>query len=166
MNCEEAKRHWHERFDGALPDDGFEEHVRRCDACRRYVTEMGLITQSLDELRRDTEAIVSRVRDDADTWRIRRASVRTGWLRAAGGIAAMIAVTIAAWAYLSPTTRPLQSDTPVAKINDSSPTPLGITLRGQSARRFLAVAEATGDANVQLFHLYPVLASAEPATSR
>lgn len=165
MNCDETRRHWHERLDGAHRDAGLEEHLRGCATCRRYVSEMNSIAESLEGLRRDTEAIVSTATHVAAPWPPGRTLIQTTWFRRASGIAAAIAVAIAAWAYLRSATPPRIPTGPMTHVDDADATPLGITLRGQSARQFLAVADATSDANVQVFHLYPVLAGAEPATS-
>ena len=60
MNCEEARARWHERLDGGGEDAGLEEHLESCASCREYAGQMDRLAGVLDELKVETESVVSR----------------------------------------------------------------------------------------------------------
>lgn len=152
MNCNETHTRWHQRLDENGSDPQLDEHLRACEACRRYDIEMGLVTQSLDQLRQDTEAIGSRGSPATKV-----SVIRGRWpmaIRSLGAVAAAVAIIVTGAVFFphgqdrSPGN---VGSVPVAEVH------LGLSLRGKSATKFMVVAKATSDPNVQVFRLYPRL---------
>ncbi len=189
MNCEQARQAWHRRWDddvvegGAdgLPasvgrvDPAVDEHLRSCQQCRAYHAQMDAIAGALDELREESESIVSR-RHGAEAPARRRSW--SSVLRPLTRIAAVLALVVTAGLYFSseragnglPDIGALVGNMNVADENDvfvSAVSPAKdvteITLQGESAKRYLAVATPTSQPGVRLFWLYPTVG--EPSTS-
>lgn len=158
MNCNEAHERWHQRFDENGTDPQLDDHLQACESCRRYDDEMDLITQALGQLHQDTEAIGSPV---APATRAR--VIRGRWpmaIRSLGAVAAAVAIIVTGSVFYSPnqvSLPPIVRSDPVAKIH------LGLSLRGKSATKFMVVAEATSDPNVQVYRLYPRLTTSTEA---
>lgn len=170
MNCDEARQRWHDRFDEDRDDPALDSHLASCEACRCYAGQMGRIADVLDELRDQTESVVLRQEGGAPDQG--EAHGRRSWrvfLRPAMGIAAAIAVAIGASLFyvtdregitVDPVGPPMEDQPRVDATQLSSASPrLGISLRGESAQRLMAVAQPVSQDNVQVFWLYPTLAS-------
>ena len=175
MNCDEARQRWNNRLDEDRPDPALDRHLASCGACRLYGEQMSRITDILGELRNETELIVSespaRLPGDA---RFRRLSPWGVFMRPATGIAAAIVLLVgASLMYVGhrPAVIPHDAGSSVVDLSHGQESPtrdsvsprLGITLRGESARRFLAVARPASQDNVQVFWLYPTSAG-KPTT--
>lgn len=171
MNCDEARQRWNDRLDENRPDPALDRHLASCGACRLYGQQMSRITDVLGVLRNETELIVSESTAglSGDT-RFRRLSHWRVFMRPATGIAAAIALLVgASLLYVSgrPEVIPSNAGSSVGDQSheqgsptmSSVPPRLGITLRGDSARRFLAVARPAAQDNVQVFWLYPTSVS-------
>lgn len=167
MNCDEARQRWNDRLDENRPDPALDRHLASCGACRLYGQQMSRITDVLGVLRNETELIVSESTAglSGDT-RFRRLSHWRVFMRPATGIAAAIALLVGASllyvggrpAVIPGNAGPSVVDHPHGQGSPTmaSVSPrLGITLRGDSARRFLAVARPAPQDNVQVFWLYP-----------
>lgn len=160
MNCEQARQRWHDSVDELREDEQLRRHLEACEACRAYASEMELIVGVLDTLRRETETIVSgtRVRHTGTA----RSSKRRLFSRMAVGLAAALAVAITGLSYYTPD-RAIEGSrvgTPldVALTPDAPEPPLGLSLRGGFADRYLVVPAPVADDNVQMFWLYPIVA--------
>jgi len=167
MNCEQARLAWHRRCDDGVADPAVDEHLRVCDDCRAYHRQMDAIEGALDELRADTESIVSR-RLDRKSQLQRRTWFST--VLPLARIAAVLAVAAAlAWYFASTRFTNQQSgtdrltnssnneDETVATIVPPPDDVTEITLQGESASRYLAVATPTSRPGVKLFWLYPTV---------
>ena len=60
MNCEQARQAWHRRHDDGVTEPSAAQHLQTCDACRSYHAQMDAIAHGLDELREESDSIVSR----------------------------------------------------------------------------------------------------------
>lgn len=160
MTCEEMRQRWHVCLDEGHDDPEVNEHLASCDECQRYVRLMSRIVGTLDELHDATESIVAR--PTYEPWSIRRRRPRIHWpvvAKRVAAIAALVAVAIGASLYfgIEPGSTRLPLETDLVSVPDRR---IGISLRGESADRFVAVAASTSQDNVQMFWLYPTLASA------
>ena len=160
MNCEEARRRWHERFDGGAEDAELEDHLESCASCRQYVEQMDRLAGVLDELRVETESVVSRPAGlSVDqrvgvSRRLRWASARR-FMRLAAAVAVLVGGGVLYYSIDRVTVPP-----PVApgKVEPLDPR-IGISLRAETAERFMAVAKPTSEPDVQLYWLYPKMKS-------
>ena len=171
MNCDEARQRWHAHLDEGRDDPALDSHLVSCEACRRYGEQLGRIVSVLDELRDETESIVAgRAGRLVDEGEIRTHGLWRAFVRPAMGIAAAVAVLVGTslfyWGDRQVVIPPRVGTASVDRSHDQdsgviSPAPprLGLSLRGESARRFLAVARPVSQDNVQVFWLYPILAS-------
>ncbi len=158
MNCEEAHARWHQRLDENGNDPQLDEHLRSCETCRRYGDEMSLITQALGELRQETEAIGSH-----GTPATRALVIRGPWpraIRSLGAVAAAVAIIVTGSVFYTPDRN---APPPGATVGPVAAVRLGLSLRGESATKFMVVTERTSDPNVQVFRLYPRLAMSTDA---
>ena len=175
MNCEEARTRWHQQLEEPQEAAELARHLAECAACQQYTAEMQRIVDVLDELRRDTESIVSRApapsaREDGGEpqwWNPR-------WVTSLTRAAAVLAILVGGGALYYASQRamwgPVDTDDTVKVVTDSTPEPceavvetpsdprLGISLRAESAKRMLAVAQPTSQPDVQMYWLYPVSA--------
>ncbi len=173
MNCEEARTLWHARFDdsgdansdhNAEPAAHFEldAHIALCESCRDYDAEMLLIVCALDELGAEAvpayDAVTPMRLVSQKSWRLL-------------GMAAMIAL-VAGGAWWVTILMPQQGAERRGKYTADgtvieSPTGprsggndrVGLSLRGKSAGEYLALRRPTPVANVQLYWLYPMVAT-------
>lgn len=167
MQCDEARRRWHARYDGGSADAGLEGHLATCTACAAYAAEVDHVCGVLDELRAASADVVSQ----RDTARIATdaARGRRAWWTAGARltrIAAMIAIVVfAAWYVRSASDE--SGVTEVTKIDapardggsipvEVSPAPSRMWLRGESAKKYEAVAVATSDPQlVDVYWIFP-----------
>jgi len=167
MNCEEYREHWHRRLDGLSHDSAADRHCTECSACRAYVAQMERLTDVLGELRRESESVGAERAAIADASVPRRRHRRSagGWFRAVR-IAASLAIVVGAVTYLSiPRASRERVDRPSPdgeSTADADPgaagqAGLGITLTGESADQYLAVAAKAENPRVQVYWLYPTL---------
>ena len=167
MKCEEARHRWHTRFDDGCEDPKLEDHLAGCDDCRCYVAHLAQITGALGELRRGTESIVS---DSGSPISLPAQRLKLWpWhvpLRRVVEIAAYIVIVVGASMYITTQRRaagPVVAPDKLVDTGADSWVPdvlegrVGLTLRGETAERFIAVARAAPQANVQVFWLYPTL---------
>lgn len=171
MNRDEARKRWHRRLDEGRDDAELDKHLEACEPSRRYDLEMNHIVGALNELRRDTESVVSRAAPTTpSTVRPIVQDRGRAWLRPVTGIAASVAMVVGVSLYFTIGRRPEAPLVGLDNLVDVSgehrspvrdvPKPqLGLSLRGDCAKRFLAVAKPTTQANVQVFWLYPTLVS-------
>jgi len=159
MNCKLARTAWNDRMDGKTIDHAaLDAHIAGCSACRQYVREMQRLTGLLDALRRDTESIASQGTAVARPpvagparWLIQ--------LRRIAAVAAVVAICGTLWIQVTADRRPVPAPPTGAGTNAAAPLesdgqePLGLTLLGESAHRFMAVAQPTVQPNVQVFRL-------------
>ena len=160
MNCDEARKRWHARLDEEHNDPLLDEHLASCGACRSYGEQMGTIVEALDDLRRDTESIVSRPAMLASGELAGPLQPRRHMLvRSITALAAALAAVIGATLYfgINGSMPALDSDRQM-RPHDDSPR-LGISLHGDSAERLLAVARPTSDPDVQVYWLYPMVSN-------
>ena len=174
MNCQQARQAWHRRWDDDVVDPSADEHFRSCQPCRAYHAQMDALAGALDELREETESMVSR-----------RGAVQTpaagrSWssmLRPLTRIAAVLALVLTAGLYFSWQQvgnepmgfSPLAGNMNVSDDSDDFVIVAStvkdvteITLQGESANRYLAVATPTSQPGVKLFWLYPTVGEQRP----
>ncbi len=152
MNCNDARKRWHLRFDDGGADRALDEHLGRCAACRAYAAQMSDLCAALERIRDETEAAPENAAHS------QAAPRQTGWIiRLAPGIAAAAMIALALLAY-RPGIAPPTKDSPVATPATEGPA-LGITLKDESKSRLIAVATATGNPDVQMYRLYPRLSA-------
>lgn len=160
MNCQDARERWHQGLDEDCRDPGLQAHLDSCDACREYSEQILAIVGALEELREDTEHIVSARSDPAR--KVHAGFGRAHWSllrRTVTGVAATITIVVGASLYLG-TQRTSTPKGPEAVV--SAPAvhaELGIALRGESAERYLAVPAKATQPDVQMYWLYPTLAT-------
>jgi len=165
MNCEEAKIRWHHRYDNGCdnPNLDLDAHIESCESCRIYDSEMRLITSAIGELAAEPlPECESKPIVQPTLWQ----SVRLA------RVAAIIALAIGATWWTLRSIPQQNSHEIVANIAGgltSEPSinqrsyddeRIGLSLRGESASKYLAMAKPTGVANVQVYWLYataPVL---------
>jgi len=171
MNCDQARQRWHDRFDEDRDDPALDSHLNSCEKCRRYAGQMSRIVDVLDELRNETESMVPRQTEGrADRSEVCRRRAWRIFLWPATGIAAAVVIAITASLFylvdrngimVNPVVPLMEIPPPRDTVERSSVSPrLGISLRGESAQRFLAVEQPVSQDNVQVFWLYPAVASA------
>ncbi len=157
MNCEDAQRRWHSRYDDGGDDPDLQAHIAACAACRVYAQEMEQIVGALDAIRVETEPIVSKnttdLADHSEPAQARRWHFPIRW---ATGIAATIALLVGASLFFETQQRP---ELKPAREHQSV---LGMSLEGASSQRYMVVARATTDPDVQIFWLYPTLTEPRP----
>jgi predicted anti-sigma-YlaC factor YlaD len=157
MNCEEAQRRWHTRYDDVSDDPGLQAHIAACAACRVYAQQMEQVVGILDAMRVETEPVVSRNSaervDHGEPARVRRRHFPIRW---ATGIAATMALLVGASLLLltqhRPELKPVLKHQPV----------FGMALEGESSMRYMVVAQTTTDPDVQMYWLYPTLTEPQP----
>lgn len=188
MNCEQARHRWHHALDTGETDDELEAHLAACSSCHQYAEEMGRVVGALDELRDGSEPVAGLSSavlyahgrlspQPASRWSVYRM----------GRIAAMIAVVVTISAYFAyqnseivPSAGPgitagitpdrlVFSGPSSGSVSGHAPAAkrlLGITLRGGSAKRYVAVSTPSGGSSVQIYWLYRKLpGEAKPGSS-
>lgn len=160
MTCDQVRKRWHVCHDDGHDDPEVDSHLASCDACQRYVHLMSQIVDTLDDLHEATESIEARPSFEPLSRPTRRARIYRHVLgRRLAAIAAVVAIAIAASLYYG--THPGSRTQPVDIQTESfSDKRIGISLRGESANRYLAVAVPKSQENVQMFWLYPSLRGA------
>ena len=158
MNCEQAREYWHHWMDGKTIDHAaLDGHLAVCPSCQHYCDEMRMLAGLLDELRKETESIASRRESGAQS----SESTPTRWLSRLGRIAAtaaVVAITATVWIKVtenrppSSVTKPEPISALTTALDDHEI--LGLTLHGNSAERFMAVAQPSTQPHVQVFRLY------------
>ena len=160
MNCEEARTRWHVRFDEGGEDAGLEDHLESCASCREYAGQMDRLAGVLDQLRVETESIVSRPAGLSANERV-EAPQRMSWAYARRfvRIAAAVAVLVGGGVLYHSSQR--QTVGPGVSSGEVEPLDprFGISLRAETAERFMAVAKPTSEPDVQLYWLYPKMKS-------
>jgi hypothetical protein len=161
MNCEEARKRWHECFEDRTEDAGLSDHLRVCAPCHRYVADMDALTSALDDLRVETEEIVSSVSGEAgESSRIVIKPIWLRWGERVLPVAAAIAMVVAAGLYVRHvnTARKPSGERRIArKIQPAEIQPVRLTLQGKSAERYLTVqSSGKGNEPVQVIWLYPL----------
>ena len=120
------------------------------------------IIEALDDLRRDTELIASRAAVLASDECSRSLRPRRHmFVRSITALAAALVAVIGATLYFGINgSMPALDNGRHLRPNDDSPR-LGISLHGDSAKQLLAVAQPTSSPDVQMYWLYPTVASLE-----
>ena len=164
MNCNEAIERWNERLDTGGRDPALDGHLASCDECSRYVDQMSVMLAGLDGLREETKCITAR--DTTATGSPSRRRGRSGWyavVRPFTGLAAAIAVALGASMFFRADRGGFQerngATVQVTGTDRADPPTLGISLRGDSADRYLVVNRPASRPGVQMFWLYPSVAS-------
>ena len=166
MNCERARARWHRRYDEGVADPELVEHLALCAACCRYACEMDSLVAVMAELRTDSECVtlshkaagrVDPARGGSSVRRIRA----THLMR----LAAAFGIAVGAWMYAAMDGRPglepaRRDQRPPAARSDLV---LGVSLRGLSAERMLAVSRPSGHPNVEIVWLYSTIDVTSPA---
>lgn len=173
MQCDEARRRWHVRYDGGPADADLAGHLATCAACATYAAEMDQVCGMLDELRAASADVVSH--GDTTRHATESARGRPAWWKAGvrlTRLAAMIAIVVlAAWYVRSASDGPPAIE--VTKIDAPAyssgsvpvkvePSPSRMWLRGESAKKYEAVAVATADP--QLVDVYWIFPSSSTAS--
>jgi hypothetical protein len=167
MNCNEARKRWHLRFDDEGRDEELDAHLSLCASCREYDREMRQLADALDELRVGS--------DDPGAWsdrppETRAAGVaRSPWFARPLGllrVAAVLALVVGGGLYFgSLLARPggdvKTNDAPNGAQVAAWSDPPTLRLSDQSAEKYLAVAAPTSQADVQVIWLYPRLSSGD-----
>jgi len=156
MTHDEAKARWHEQLESGTPDPELAQHLENCAACRAYVHEMSVVLNALNTARRETDVLPIAEHEPAHapvvdrpggtTWRLLR-------------IAAVLALAcgVGYWMFV-PARSPVRTGPPtIARHHDTSARTYGITLRGESASRQFAVADAASTEKVQVYWVYTSL---------
>jgi hypothetical protein len=161
MNCEEARKRWHECFDDRTEDAALSDHLQACAPCRRYAADMDSLTSALDDLRVETEEIVSSVPGEGSKpSRIVIKPIRLRWGGRLLRMAAAIALVVAAGLYVRHvnTVRKPGEAKPIAReIQQAEIQPVRLTLQGESAEQYLSVqSSGKGNEPVQVIWLYPL----------
>jgi len=167
MNCNEARKRWHLRFDDGVRDEELDLHLSSCAACREYDRQMRQLADALDELRVES--------DDAAVWdgrppETRAAGVaRPPWFARPLGllrVAAVLTLVVGGGLYFGGLlgrpggdvkTNDAPNGVPVAVWSDR-PT---LRLSEESAEKYLAVSAPTSQADVHVIWLYPRLSSGD-----
>ena len=160
MNCDEARTRWHKRFDGGAKDAELEDHLESCASCREYAGQMDRLVGVLNQLRVETESVVSRPVGPSADERVQTPQ-RSNWAYARRfmRIAAAVAVLVGGGVlYYSSHRAPVGPGVSPGKVERLDPR-IGISLRAETAERFMAVAKPTSEPNVQLYWLYPKMKS-------
>jgi len=161
MNCDEARRRWHDRFDRTLDDPDLEKHLESCEACRRYAEEMDRVAGLLDKLRVDSEGVISHRHNGVDD--NSRAAGRNVllWPGRLLGVAAIVFIAVTAGLYFrtDPATVPVGGNTDNV-VSAGLGAPVRFELTGKSADEYLAVQRpGVADEPVEVVWLYPTRAS-------
>jgi hypothetical protein len=160
MNCGQARERWHECFDEGTQNADLADHLRSCASCQQYVTEMESITSALDELRVDTESIVSVTTNGPAISK----TIPLGlvWYRRVGAVlrvAAVVALVVIAGAYVRNLTyKKADSGAGRPGVLQGPPVvrPVSFKLQGESVDRYLTVRQpATNEEPVEVIWLYP-----------
>ncbi len=180
MHCDEAKQRWHEQLDEGGRDGPLAEHVARCVSCAQYAAQMETVLCGLDELGIQSELDIAVGASDGRAARYGR---RWRWFRplAVGRAAAVIALCFGAYSWMEPGggRQSIESgagrsdvgtvdgvthgDTKMpGRIAWPEATNLGVTLRGKSATRFLAVDQPTMSPDVLMIRLYETGVAGHP----
>jgi anti-sigma factor RsiW len=175
MNCSIAQQSWHERRDGELPVErqaALELHLRSCAACRDYCRQMEALDGALDFLRVASSQAGGTAAEAAPAQAGRKSVTRSHswtWRRAwrKGRVAAVIALFLGAGSYLTdspdspdgPAPRPTTVTQPVP--DSVAENVAEVELVGESAAKYIAVAQQSSQPNVHVFVLYRT--SAGPA---
>jgi hypothetical protein len=152
MNCDEAQQRWHDSYDSHGVDPDLQGHLATCETCLVYAKKMECIVVTLDAMQAETESIVSMNAGDLD--RHRHPILIKPWrflIQWATGIAAAIGLLVGTSLLFEP--KHNIEHQPVAKAEPTT----SISLEGASIDRYMVVARATTDPNVQLYWLYPTL---------
>lgn len=166
MDCQEAQRYWNEGCDGAAVQPSVTQHFRECPACRRYAVQMTRLLAMLDSLRQETDTIRASRLTAVGPARLRRSTrVRSLWRVGSLSAAAALALTIGVSIFFEtrPANRGPRAQSTQAVGTSVAEAPMGISLRGESTERFMAVAQPTSVPDVQVFRLYPTLRKASEA---
>jgi len=163
MNCTRAQQLWHDRFDDRLSggaEAGLAAHLASCGACRRYHADMDRLADGLERLRVLSEQALAA--PEQDRYRPAGRVRQRLWWRATGltRVAAAVALFVAGSAYISRelaqrgVPRPGSERETVARLPEEAEYSASLTLTGESAELYLAVARPSGDPRVHVFWLY------------
>ena len=156
MNCEQARTRWHLRFDEGAEDAELEDHLESCAPCREYAGQMDRLAGVLEELRVETESVVSRPAGLSVDQRV-GVPQRLRWVSARRfmRIAAAVVLLVGGGVlYYSSQRATVEPGAFPAEVGPPDPR-IGISLRAETAERFMAVAKPTSEPDVQLYWLYP-----------
>lgn len=142
LTCEQFTQRWHDGLDDgrdAASDAAMADHLKSCADCRAFHAEMSAITASLDRLA--VAPMTATVEAPKAGRLVRFAPV----LAVAAAVALFIGAT---WIFRSPSMpAPVAGTTPALVAAD-------ITLKGESAERYLAVAQPSSNPRVRVYWLY------------
>ncbi len=171
MNCHEAKKHWHLRLETNVDDAALDEHLRSCSSCGVYDKDMTTVLDRLSGLRQSTEQIGVIDKTpylERQGHQEQHTIKRRSWVSVAMRIAAVIGIVAAASMYYSNSgdknalpEQIVQSDKP-ATVVEAKPAVataepyqnLGLSLRGNSAKKYMAVALTSSNPTVHIYTLY------------
>ncbi len=177
MICEDARRRLNRRLDEGSADAELDRHLASCATCRTYTARLQLLAGVLDEIRVETESVACdggeplnlqvKARPRRFAWGDRAFAGPLAWR--AARVAAAIAIVLGALYLVLPLRRSSRvaenvSSTTVPAAVGSHGAPhdaLGVTLRGDSAERFIVAARPSSRPDVQVFWLYPAIRDSE-----
>lgn len=175
MNCEHARQAWHDARDFGVTDPELTHHLESCEPCRVYFGQMGAIDTWLDELRCETERMVS----DREWPPVKAGGFTVSRVRPMWRAAAMIALAVGlSWAAVGMWRAGHLfrivggGDVPPGLTNESisnaggpavaidAPPPARATrvvLTGDTSGRYLAVEHQTSQPAVKFYWLFSTL---------
>ena len=162
MNCQQAREFWHVRFDARTADPELVEHLAHCESCQAYDAHMRQIMRALDDLRVESEGAVTQGRlHRHGTWPRPRLPFRLPMRRKVFRAAAVLALMIVGGLYLGDLLRPPRRPASVfmASPKETETFSASLRLTGECAEKYVAVPVSTSRSDVQMFWLYPTLAS-------
>lgn len=165
MRCEEARDYWQNRLDGGSEVPEYEAHLYSCPACRAYVEQITAVVDGLRELRNATEHVGLSSRDIRSprtrlprAYRMLRIAAAVAIVATAGFIFVNRSGETARVSNVSVVPDSPDAAPPDASLASGRHGPIaGMTLRGTSEGRFLAVADAHPRGGVQVYWLFPTL---------
>jgi hypothetical protein len=150
MNCETYRAQWHERADGersAADAAALDQHAAECDECRRYDAQMRAVFAGLDRLR-DRPLMMSPRRHGTHTFAPLRVAAAIALFVGASWV---LSIGLRERVPVSPDAAMVDADAPGGE--EAVPS---LTLTGESAKTYLAMAKPSSRPNVRMYWLYRV----------
>jgi len=165
MTHEEARNRWHDQCETGKPDRALEAHLEGCASCQEYVRDMRTVLEVLDTAQRDTARLrLDPSRRVRPTRRLEARRNLLTWVRAAAVIG-----LVSAAAYWAVMPRGTEQTPPIPAHGDGPGTEsfvYGVTLRGETGARQLALADRASTEQVQVYWIYAKLTTGESDPKR